>query len=154
MFSSKKGGLNSVILDSQQELILNHSSFSKNALVHLYLCLLSCLKVKNILRNQIYGLLGWCTILCSLGKRKNNNFFIIIVIIFILLKCSRPWPVRDLKSFVTNIELVPLRFPYDKQISQESKDFLSDCLVVEEERRIDWEGIFNHPLTKRAQGLA
>ncbi|KAL4448807.1 hypothetical protein ABPG74_012896 [Tetrahymena malaccensis] len=67
---------------------------------------------------------------------------------------NEPWPARDLNSFITNIELLPLRFPYDKPISQESKDFLTQCLQVEEESRIDWNRLFEHPITKKALGPA
>ncbi|EAS02860.3 Serine/Threonine kinase domain protein (macronuclear) [Tetrahymena thermophila SB210] len=73
---------------------------------------------------------------------------------YLMLFGKTPWPARDLNSFITNIELLPLRFPYDKPISQESKDFLSQCLQVEEESRIDWSKLFEHPLTKKALGPA
>lgn len=39
-----------------------------------------------------------------------------------------PWPCRDLYSFIRNMKTQPLRFPYGKPISKETKSFLQGCL--------------------------
>lgn len=41
---------------------------------------------------------------------------------------------------------MPLKFPYDKTISEEYKDFLRRCLTVKEEDRIGWDEVFKHPV--------
>ncbi|KAM3146326.1 hypothetical protein pb186bvf_001671 [Paramecium bursaria] len=57
-----------------------------------------------------------------------------------------PWPCRDIKSYLRNIMTTPLRFPYDKKISEQYKDFLKKCLVVDESQRIGWDKVFDHPV--------
>lgn len=53
----------------------------------------------------------------------------------------RPWPARDINSFLKNIKNMPLRFPYDKPIGNQTKDFITRCLTIEEEKRMSWEEV-------------
>lgn len=57
-----------------------------------------------------------------------------------------PWPARDQKSFLSNIKSTPLRFPYDKPISDISKSFISSCLKINESERIGWDEVFKHKI--------
>lgn len=59
-----------------------------------------------------------------------------------------PWPCRDIKSLLYGIKNQTLRFPYDKPILKETKDFIVRCLQIEETNRISWEKLFEHPLIK------
>lgn len=43
---------------------------------------------------------------------------------------------------------MPLRFPIDIKLSEQFKDFLKKCLIYDEDKRIEWEDAFNHPLFK------
>jgi calcium-dependent protein kinase len=40
----------------------------------------------------------------------------------------------------------PLSFPYNGKIGQYTKDFIKKCLIINEERRIGWKELFEHPL--------
>jgi len=62
----------------------------------------------------------------KLYSEKRNTF------LFKSYKFIRPWPCRDLHSFLMNIKRMPLRFPYDKPISKDTKDLLTKMLVVSE----------------------
>lgn len=42
----------------------------------------------------------------------------------------------------------PLSFPFDVKIGKETKDFLKRALVVDEQNRMNWEDVYNHPLIK------
>lgn len=57
-----------------------------------------------------------------------------------------PWPCRDVQSLLDGIKNTPLRFPYERPISNVTRDFIRKCLEVEEEKRMSWEEIFKHPL--------
>ncbi|KAL4439078.1 hypothetical protein ABPG74_008853 [Tetrahymena malaccensis] len=59
---------------------------------------------------------------------------------------TNPWPARDLYSFLRNIKTTPLRFPYDKPIGKDTKDFIQRCLVIDENKRMSWDEIFKHPI--------
>ena len=46
---------------------------------------------------------------------------------------------------------MPLRFPYDKPIGNQTKDFITRCLTIEEEKRMSWEEVkadFNMQIKK------
>jgi len=59
----------------------------------------------------------------------------------------RPWPARDINSFLKNIKTVPLRFPYDKPIGKLTKDFIMHCLTINEDLRLGWEEV-NEPIKR------
>ncbi|CAK81842.1 unnamed protein product (macronuclear) [Paramecium tetraurelia] len=56
------------------------------------------------------------------------------------------WSCRDMYSLLKSIKTQPLRFPYERPISENSKDFIKKCLMIEETNRIGWNEIFTHPL--------
>ncbi|EGR27218.1 protein kinase domain protein [Ichthyophthirius multifiliis] len=58
------------------------------------------------------------------------------IIFYEILFGKTPWPSRDLQSFLSNIQSIPLRFPYDKPVKKETKDFISRCLILNEDKRI------------------
>lgn len=57
-----------------------------------------------------------------------------------------PWPARDINSYLRNMKNSPLRFPYDKPIGKNTKDFITRCLTLNEKSRISWEEVFAHPI--------
>lgn len=63
------------------------------------------------------------------------------------------WSCRDMNSLLRSIKTQPLRFPYERPISDNSKDFIRKCLMIEEVNRIGWNEIFTHPIftTKLSQ---
>lgn len=63
-----------------------------------------------------------------------------------------PWPCRDLNSFLANIKRMPLRFPYEKPIGEQTKDFITRCLTIDEGKRIGWDEIFVHSVLKKEGG--
>ncbi|EGR32326.1 protein kinase domain protein [Ichthyophthirius multifiliis] len=46
----------------------------------------------------------------------------------------------------------PLRFPYDKPIGIQTKNFLVRCLTIDEKKRIGWDEIFQHSILKMESG--
>ena len=50
----------------------------------------------------------------------------------------------DEESYLRNMKKMPLRFPYDKSISEQYKDFIRECLVVNEDERVSWDEVFKH----------
>ena len=44
---------------------------------------------------------------------------------------------------------MPLRFSYDKPIAANTKEFIKKCLVIEEDKRMDWEEMFKHDIFKK-----
>ncbi len=43
---------------------------------------------------------------------------------------------------------MPLKFPYNAKIGANTKDFISKSLVVQEDWRMGWPDVFQHPLVK------
>ena len=50
-----------------------------------------------------------------------------------------PWPCLDDRTYLKYIYTCPLRFPYDLVISQTAKDFIRQCLIVDENQRLGWD---------------
>lgn len=79
-----------------------------------------------------------------------SDIWSIGILAFELVFGKQPWPCRDCNSYLQNIKNMPLKFPFDKTISEEYKDFLRRCLKVNEDDRIGWDEVFKHPvLTKK-----
>ncbi|KAL4456982.1 hypothetical protein ABPG74_014620 [Tetrahymena malaccensis] len=57
-----------------------------------------------------------------------------------------PWLCRDINSLLIQIRKVPVRFPFDKPVTDFSKDFIKGCLQFEEYKRFSWDQVFNHEL--------
>jgi len=72
-----------------------------------------------------------------------STFCVLIPSLFFALPLIRPWPARDINSFLKNIKTVPLRFPYDKPIGKLTKDFIMHCLTINEDLRMNWEEVGN-----------
>lgn len=45
---------------------------------------------------------------------------------------------------------MPLRFPVDKVVSEEMKDFIRSCLQIKEDLRIGWDKVFEHVILKKS----
>ena len=43
---------------------------------------------------------------------------------YMMIFGGTPWPCRDRNSFLDNMKRYPLKFPYDKPIQQDTKDFI------------------------------
>ncbi|KRX05996.1 Protein kinase-like domain [Pseudocohnilembus persalinus] len=68
------------------------------------------------------------------------------LIFYELLFGKTPWPCRDVNSLIRNLQTTPLRFPYEVPINNQTKDFLTNTLMIKESDRYDWEQVFNHPI--------
>jgi len=66
-----------------------------------------------------------------------------------MLYGRQPWPCRDINSYVTNMKNMSLRFPFEKPVSEEMKDFIRKSLTFDETERIGWEEVFNHAILKK-----
>ena len=85
-----------------------------------------------------------------LEKKKytsKSDIWSIGIIYFEMLFGKVPWPGKDPKAYVQNIRTQPLvieRKIHD--ISPEAEDFVRRCLHHEEENRMGYEEMFEHPL--------
>ena len=75
-----------------------------------------------------------------------SDLWSIGVMFYEMLFAKTPWPCRDVHSYLRNMTTTPLRFPYDKSIGKNTKDFIERCLKVKESERISWDEAFAHPL--------
>ena len=68
------------------------------------------------------------------------------LIYFEMLFGKTPWPAKSQYQLITNINKIPLKFPYNIKISTKSEQFLKGCLHVTEKNRFSWENVFDHEL--------
>ncbi|KRX07671.1 Protein kinase-like domain [Pseudocohnilembus persalinus] len=85
-------------------------------------------------------------ILQQQGYSAKSDIWSIGMMFYEMLFGKHPWNCRDIHSLLKGIKNTPLRFPYDKPISANTKDFIKQCLQVDESQRIGWDQIFKHPL--------
>ncbi|CAK60049.1 unnamed protein product (macronuclear) [Paramecium tetraurelia] len=74
------------------------------------------------------------------------------IIAYQLVYGKQPWPYGDYKSYLKNIKCYPLRFPVEKTVSDQYKNFIRQCLKIDERQRLNWAELFEHPyFDSRAQ---
>lgn len=59
-----------------------------------------------------------------------------------------PYTAKSQFQLVQNILNEKVKFPDNIKISEESKDFILKCLIIDEKERMSWEEAFTHPLFK------
>lgn len=65
-----------------------------------------------------------------------------------------PWPTRHFEVYKRSIVTRPVSFPYKCNIGVHTQNFLEGCLKLEENDRMSWHDVFNHPLIKeRNKGI-
>jgi calcium-dependent protein kinase len=62
-----------------------------------------------------------------------------------------PWPCRSLEEYLSGIYHKPVCFPYNAKIGENTKDFLQRSLVIDEDKRMSWAEVFDHPLIKHKE---
>lgn len=70
------------------------------------------------------------------------------LILYELVFGYTPWPSRSMNEYLDNVYGKPLKFPYNAQIGENTKDFIRRSLVVDENMRMSWPEVFHHPLVK------
>eukprot|EP01016_Furgasonia_blochmanni_P013714 TRINITY_DN1702_c0_g1_i2.p1 TRINITY_DN1702_c0_g1~~TRINITY_DN1702_c0_g1_i2.p1 ORF type:complete len:321 (+),score=113.56 TRINITY_DN1702_c0_g1_i2:158-1120(+) len=65
---------------------------------------------------------------------------------FMFVFGSPPWPATDYFTLMNSIDTMPLKIPAYPAISDSFKDFLQRSLMKNEEERMSWEELFNHPV--------
>ena len=88
-----------------------------------------------------------------LMKQKYNNksdLWSVGLIFYEMLHGKTPWVAANELQLINAIQSQKVGF--SKLISDVSKDFISKCLTVSEEKRISWEEAFEHPLFSDARG--
>lgn len=121
-------------------------NLSKNASVLLSTWLLNYWRTLLTPPSPIFGASAWCSSRWSSARR--NNYQLILLFTYIFFISLSPWPARDINSYLRNMKTCPLRFPYDKPIGANTKDFITRCLTANENQRISWEEVFKHPILK------
>lgn len=71
------------------------------------------------------------------------------VIYYEMLFGKTPWPAKSQYDLVNNIMKMPVKFPYNVQISDISKEFIKGCLQLEEKNRFSWEEVLSHPIYQK-----
>ena len=87
-----------------------------------------------------------------LMKQKYNNksdLWSVGLIFYEMLHGKTPWVAANELQLINAIQNQKVGF--SKLISDVSKDFISKCLTVSEEKRISWEEAFEHPLFSDAK---
>lgn len=59
-----------------------------------------------------------------------------------------PWPCRSMHEYLNAVLHTPLKFPYNAKIGVNTKDFIKRSLVHNEDRRMSWKEVFEHPLVR------
>lgn len=73
-------------------------------------------------------------------------------LIYYEMLCGKtPWTARSERELLDNTRTIPLKFPYDVKISDQSKDFIKKCLAFHEKDRFSWEQIFMHDIYLKEQ---
>ena len=88
-----------------------------------------------------------------LMKQKYNNksdLWSVGLIFYEMLHGKTPWVAANELQLINAIQSQKVGF--SKLISDVSKDFISKCLTVSEEKRISWEEAFEHPLFSDTKG--
>ena len=68
-------------------------------------------------------------------------------LIYYEMLCGKtPWPARDQLDLIQNIDKMPLKYPFNVQISDLSKDFIRGCLEKEEKNRFSWDEVLKHTI--------
>lgn len=68
-------------------------------------------------------------------------------LIYYEMLCGKtPWPARDQLELIENIAKMPLKYPFNIQVSDVSKDFIRGCLEKEEKNRFSWEEVLAHKI--------
>jgi calcium-dependent protein kinase len=67
--------------------------------------------------------------------------------VFFLNLSVAPWTARSPSELLKNIKTLPLKFG-NPNVSNEIKDLLTQCLQIEEDKRIIWDDIYKHPALK------
>ena len=57
-----------------------------------------------------------------------------------------PYTAKNIQELIQNIKNKPLRFPPGVKISPVVEEVIRGMLVVDSNKRIDWEQLFNHPV--------
>lgn len=68
-------------------------------------------------------------------------------LIYYEMLCGKtPWPARDQLDLINNIARMPLKYPFNIQISEISKDFIRGCLEKDEKNRFSWDQVLSHKI--------
>ena len=70
------------------------------------------------------------------------------VVYYEMLYGVTPWQANTERELGDKISSVPVQFPSNVQVSKESKDFILQCLNIDESKRIAPEQLELHPLTR------
>lgn len=82
------------------------------------------------------------------GKSYNNkaDIWSVGTCLYELLVGKPPYTAKNIQELISNINNKPLRFPKGISISPVVEEVIRSMLVVDPNKRIDWEGLFNHPV--------
>lgn len=68
------------------------------------------------------------------------------ILLFEIIFGYGPWICRNLQAYKENVTRKPLAFPFNGKLGESTKDFIRKCLVVDEDKRMSWKELFQHPL--------
>ncbi|CAD8110614.1 unnamed protein product [Paramecium sonneborni] len=68
------------------------------------------------------------------------------IVAYQLIYGKQPWTYENYKSYLKNIRCYPVRFPSEKTLSEQYKNFIRQCLKIDERQRLNWHELFEHPI--------
>lgn len=82
------------------------------------------------------------------GKSYNNkaDIWSVGTCLYELLVGKPPYTAKNIQELIQNINTKPLRFPKGISISPIVEEVIRAMLVVDPNKRIDWEDLFSHPV--------
>jgi serine/threonine-protein kinase ULK/ATG1 len=82
------------------------------------------------------------------GKSYNNkaDIWSVGTCLYELLVGKPPYTAKNIQELISNINTKPLKFPKGISISPVVEEVIRQMLVVDPNKRIDWEDLFCHPV--------
>lgn len=84
------------------------------------------------------------------GKNYNSkaDIWSIGICFYELLFGKSPYTAKNIVELLQKIKSNPFRVPSSANLSPEVADVLQKMLIFNPDERIEWEDLFNHPVTK------
>lgn len=70
-----------------------------------------------------------------------------------MLYGNHPWVIKSMNDLSQKPLTIPLRFPRSVNVSESTKDFIKGCLGVQENQRLEWNQVLNHPTWKQMNNV-
>ncbi|KAL4506540.1 hypothetical protein ABPG72_000111 [Tetrahymena utriculariae] len=102
---------------------------------------------------KFYYNVGTPMYMCPQSLTKNeysfkSDIWSIGVLFYEMIFNITPWVADTEKQLVDKMTSIPVSFPATPIVSEESKDFIRGCLIIDESKRFSLKDMLDHPLLK------